>query len=290
MVPSAFDLLFATNVPHILENIFFSLDYVSFQTCYKVSEVWDKFLSSKSCQKLLEKMLIKKKKNEKKLKAALFIRESKKKFRDSSKIQELISSAGWIDFNYVKLWNHGTPLMEAIFWRLNDVVQVLLDEGANPDLVGLCWRGGMYAKYGWRGHDMTPLSLAACTGNKEIVQLLLERKADPNTANTSGTTPLHKIVGCNCWIAESGRTEVVKLLINGGAQPNKEDNLGWTPLHHAASMGRREMVEILLEMGADPNITSMHGRTPLFLAEYNGHIQIAQLLRKHTNPDLIFHL
>ena len=230
-------------------------------------------------------MLIKKEENEKKFKAALFSRESKKKFEDSSKIQELISNAGWIDFNCVKLWNHGTPLIEAIFWRLNDVVQILLDEGANPDLAGPCWtltKTKYYLPTCWK-EGMTPLYMAACKGNNEIVHLLLERKADPNATKTSGTTPLHAIVGCNCEISESGRTDVVKLLINGGAQPNKEDNLGWTPLHHAASMGRREMVEILLEMGADPNITSgRHGRTPLFLAEYNGHIEIAQILMQYT--------
>ena len=107
----AFDILFAKNVPHILENIFFSLDYASFQTCYKVSKVWNEFLSSQSCHKSLEKMLIKKKKNEKRLKAAL----SSKELRESGKMVELISNAGWIDFNCVKLWKHGTPLMEAIF-------------------------------------------------------------------------------------------------------------------------------------------------------------------------------
>ena len=270
VITSAFDLLFAKNVPHILENIFFSLDYRSFQTCYKVSKVWGEFLSSQSCQNLFEKMLIKKEENEKKLKAALFPRKS----RDSRKIQELISNADWIDFNCAKLWNHGTPLMEATWEGLNDMVQILLDGGADPNLADPCWRGAP-----------TPLYMAALTGNKEAVQLLLERSVNPNTANISGKTPLHAIVDCNFQIAQSDRIYVVKLLINGGAQPNKEDNLGWTPLHHAASMGRREMVEILLEMGADPNITSgYHGRTPLFLAECNGHILIAQLLRQHTNP------
>ena len=267
---NGFDLLFAKNVPHILENIFFSLDYVSFKTCYKVSKVWDEFLSSQSCQKLLEKMLMKKNKNEKKLRAALFTRN----FQKSSKLVKLISNAGWIDFNSLKLWNQGTPLMDAIFRGHKDVVKVLLDGGAKPDLLDPCWTGG------W-----TPLYLAAWTGNKEIVQLLLERRANPNTAIISGHTPLNAIVECNLAIAESERKDIVKMLINGGAHLNKQNDRGWTPLHMAVRRGQRAMVEVLLEMGADPNIVSQrNGLTSLFLAEYWGHIKIAQLLRQHTNP------
>ena len=138
----------------------------------------------------------------------------------------------------------------------------------------ICWTGG------W-----TPLYLAAWTGNKEIVQLLLERRANPNTAIISGHTPLNAIVECNSAIAESERKDIVKLLINGGAHLNKQNDRGWTPLHMAVRRGQREMVEVLLEMGADPNIVSQrNGLTSLFLAEYWGHIKIAQLLRQHTNP------
>ena len=37
---SAFDTLFKRNVPHIIENIFFSLDYKSFKTCMKPPVHW----------------------------------------------------------------------------------------------------------------------------------------------------------------------------------------------------------------------------------------------------------
>ena len=33
----AFDTLFAINIPHIFEKIFFSLDYKSYKKCFEVS-------------------------------------------------------------------------------------------------------------------------------------------------------------------------------------------------------------------------------------------------------------
>ena len=41
-----FDTLFLKNVPHILEKIFFSLDYKSFKKCLGVSSAWNKQLAS----------------------------------------------------------------------------------------------------------------------------------------------------------------------------------------------------------------------------------------------------
>ena len=48
MVPSAFDKLFTKNVLHILEEIFFDLDYESFKTCLEVSNLWRQLLTSES--------------------------------------------------------------------------------------------------------------------------------------------------------------------------------------------------------------------------------------------------
>ena len=54
---NAFGVLFAKSVPHILEKIFFSLDYKSFQTCLKVNSAWNKELSSQRYQKWFERMM-----------------------------------------------------------------------------------------------------------------------------------------------------------------------------------------------------------------------------------------
>ena len=42
--PCAFDTLFGRSVPHILEGIFFSLDYKSFKNCMDVNKRWNELL------------------------------------------------------------------------------------------------------------------------------------------------------------------------------------------------------------------------------------------------------
>ena len=52
--PCAFDVLFTKSVPHcphILENIFLSLDYKSYKTCFEVNNTWYKLLASESFQR-----------------------------------------------------------------------------------------------------------------------------------------------------------------------------------------------------------------------------------------------
>ena len=49
-VTFSFDTLFTINVPHILEHIFFSLDYESYKTCLEVCKAWNELLTSESYQ------------------------------------------------------------------------------------------------------------------------------------------------------------------------------------------------------------------------------------------------
>ena len=48
MAACDFDRLLTRNVPHILEKIFFSLDYASFKKCLKVSKSWNDILKTES--------------------------------------------------------------------------------------------------------------------------------------------------------------------------------------------------------------------------------------------------
>ena len=47
----AFDLLLSKSVPHVLEKIFFSLDYESFKNCQEVCNGWKKSLTSERFQR-----------------------------------------------------------------------------------------------------------------------------------------------------------------------------------------------------------------------------------------------
>ena len=42
----SFDTLFSLRVPHILEAIFFSLDYATYKTCLEVNGKWKELLTS----------------------------------------------------------------------------------------------------------------------------------------------------------------------------------------------------------------------------------------------------
>ena len=45
-----FGTLFDMNVPHLLENIFFSLDYASLKTCHRVCNQWKELIQSEAFQ------------------------------------------------------------------------------------------------------------------------------------------------------------------------------------------------------------------------------------------------
>ena len=65
--PCEFDRLFTKSVPHILEGIFFSLDYDSFMKCRMVCKAWNELHSSELYQKKAEILLEEKKKYENEL-------------------------------------------------------------------------------------------------------------------------------------------------------------------------------------------------------------------------------
>lgn len=62
--------------------------------------------------------------------------------------------------------------------------------------------------------DQTPLHCAARMGHKELVNLLLEQKANPNSTTTAGHTPLH-------IAAREGHVQTVRILLDMEAQQTK---------------------------------------------------------------------
>ena len=78
-------------------------------------------------------------------------------------------------------------------------------------------------KAGW-----TPLYSAVHHNNIEVVQILLDLKADVNITTIYGKTPLHAAAG-------QGYHNICQLLMDiGGADPNVQCSSGMTPTHDAA--------------------------------------------------------
>ena len=123
----AFDALFTRCVPHILENIFFSLDYMSFKRCKEVNKAWKELLSSETYQKkslelFPQEMLVEKKEDEMKLLNAS--REG-----NAEEVRRLLSKHVYEDFAA-----GGYAMFNSVIWGHNDVVKLLLDAGADVDV------------------------------------------------------------------------------------------------------------------------------------------------------------
>ena len=65
-------------------------------------------------------------------------------------------------------------------------------------------------------------------------------------------------MGCMEWSSST-----VKILLEKRANPDSKDNNGQTPLSWATSNRHDAIVEMLLERGADPNTKDNKDRTPL---------------------------
>nr|XP_033788999.1 putative IQ motif and ankyrin repeat domain-containing protein LOC642574 homolog [Geotrypetes seraphini] len=73
--------------------------------------------------------------------------------------------------------------------------------------------------------------------------------------DANGNTPLSEAAG-------GGNPQVIKLLIERGAQPNSKGAFGRTPLYRAAFGAHLAALEMLLQHGADPRIYADDGTTP----------------------------
>jgi len=118
-----------------------------------------------------------------------------------------------------------------------------------------------------------PLHLAIEARLLEVVDLLLEGKADVNTGNHAlglNSTPLIDA-------AYRSDCELVRKLIVASSDVNWQGKQGMTPLHMSARGKKLEIATMLLEAKADANIKAM-GFTASELAVKNGHKEIASIL------------
>jgi ankyrin repeat protein len=176
--------------------------------------------------------------------------------------------------------------------RSNDLRQVkaLLDEGASASEAG--------------PDGITPLMAAAEAGSVDAMKLLIERGADVNAKNTSGSTALIWSVtdpkkvrllldhGADVNVAaRSGRTaliiasfanpsaEVVRMLLAKGANVAVMDQRKVTPLNAATFGNDTATVRLLLDASADISTADTFiGLTPLINASGNRNLEAVKLL------------
>lgn len=117
-----------------------------------------------------------------------------------------------------------TPLVYAVEQGNKDLVQILLNAGADPN-----------AK---TSRDTYPIIRAL--DNQAVLELLLKNKADPNIISGYGDTPL-------TYAIRGDYLEAVKTLLTYGADPQKPDSTGNTPLQIAQQNYKKDM-EALLQL------------------------------------------
>lgn len=91
-----------------------------------------------------------------------------------------------------------------------------------------------------------PIKNAAATGHLEVVQLLLERGADPNLPEEGIAPRGHALYSA----VANGHYEIAELLLEHGAYPNVEVESSADTLSRAISNDDRKMIDLLCSYGA----------------------------------------
>ena len=136
-----------------------------------------------------------------------------------------------------------TPLTLSSYWNNFMAVFLLLDHGADADIVTV--------------DGYTPLHLAVMNGGQNLVKLFLEKNALVNTQNTDGDSPLHTAVTKGCF-------DTTKLLIKKGTNVNLQDKEGKTPLFLAVANKHEQLIKLLIENKADVIIGYKENSTERF--------------------------
>ncbi|KAL5702050.1 hypothetical protein ACHQM5_027318 [Ranunculus cassubicifolius] len=140
----------------------------------------------------------------------------------NKKLLHLLLSKG---ANVDALSTNGTALQKAALGGKQEVVKLLLNHRANPNL-------------NYR-HVCTPILASITTNSLRCMQLLLEAGADPK-ARGLGITPLE-------LAATDGQADIVLTLLKSGANANQANKEGMRPIEVAALNGKNQVVEILLD-------------------------------------------
>ena len=125
----------------------------------------------------------------------------------------------------------------------------------------------------------TALYNAALGDRIEVIEMLLEHGANPNSLSSKGSTPLAAVLNTYAGFRPADPTRdksieptfeekmpIVNILFASGADVNIVAEDGSSILHHAASLGNDEVVELLLEHGINLSLKDDSNRTALDVA------------------------
>jgi len=127
-----------------------------------------------------------------------------------------------------------TPILFAAAVGDMEVIQLLLDAGADPNIAGFESKRVIASS----GPGLTPLMAAAGVGRERGVR----------------------------WTEKNNFIEAVKLFVKLGGDVNQVGPGGRTAIHGASYAGDTEMIQLLASMGADLNTKDWYGQTAVSIA------------------------
>ena len=187
-----------------------------------------------------------------------------KKFLNSSSIQKMrIFLKAGADINAKIYADQDTTLMWAAYDGKTEIVEFLLENGANPNIQN--------------SYEETALMMASEENFIKIVNLLLKSGADVNCQNGNGNTAL-------TIAAKEGNIEIVKILLVNGSDINHQNENGYTALILAAKNHMNDVVKFLLENGANASLENESGDTALMsAAKFINYAEVVKLLCDEQN-------
>lgn len=169
----------------------------------------------------------------------------------------------YIDNNYhyddIPNQERYTPLMSAILNNHNDIIEMLINAGADLDAIN---------EY----NDDTAIFLAIDSKNLPCILHLLKHNVNVNIHNSSMKTPL-------IYAFEHKFYDAVEAIINAGADLDMYDRIGYTIFIHAIEENNESIIRLLIEKNVNINIVSKYSNdSPLLIACKEENLQLVQRL------------
>jgi ankyrin repeat protein len=162
-----------------------------------------------------------------------------------------------------------TPLMTAALFENNNVVNVLLKNGAEVSLQD----SGKGTALHW-----ACIGIEVSTGKASIAKMLLDYGADIESRDKWGNAPLF-------LAALNHQTAIVDLLIASGANQEVKNDDGWHLIHAASVAKYPALMEKLLDNGVDIEAKDKYGQTPLHMAVWTVRAKNTETLL-HRGADI----
>ena len=181
-----------------------------------------------------------------------------------------LDAGGDVEQRHSQYPNSRSGLQQAAITNRLDVIQILLDRGADPNR---------------RLRPQTALMQACSSLSMEAANLLLRHGADPNLQSLDGKAPLACIVSTTHRL-HSETAPFVKLLIDAGAEVRGP--FGEMAVLTACEAGNALALQHLLAAGAPPDNRPPKRQAPLFAACHRGSASCVKLLLDHgADPNAV---